>query len=62
MANIDHLAGMIMFNFLLFTRYWATGIDGGNSEANFEHNDTMSSCAVSVTLTEEGMEHTEEVR
>ena len=45
----------------MLARYWATGLDGGNGESNFEHNDTMSVCTISATLTEEGMDHVEEV-
>ena len=42
-------------------RYWATGIDGGNGETNFELNSTWSVCGVCVTLTEEGNQHVLEV-
>ena len=40
---------------------WALSLCGGNSESGFEHNSTCAIFSISITLTENGMDHVFEV-
>lgn len=46
---------------LLKKRVWALSLCGGNSESGFEHNTSCALFSISVTLTEQGMDHIHEV-
>jgi secreted Zn-dependent insulinase-like peptidase len=41
---------------------WAEDLEGGNSEAGFEHNETHAAFNVSISLTDKGFDHVNEVR
>ncbi|CAH1774132.1 unnamed protein product [Owenia fusiformis] len=42
-------------------KLWALKLDSGNGETGFEHNTTMASFSINVTLTDEGLDHYQEV-
>ncbi|XP_062987119.1 nardilysin-like isoform X2 [Elgaria multicarinata webbii] len=46
---------------LLRKKFWALALYGGNGETGFEQNSTYSIFSISVTLTDEGLEHFYEV-
>ncbi|XP_060627682.2 nardilysin-like isoform X1 [Anolis sagrei] len=46
---------------LLRKKFWALALFGGNGETGFEQNSTYSLFSISVTLTDEGLEHFYEV-
>ena len=46
---------------MFFVRLWASSLTSGNGEEGFEQNSTMSVFSITVTLTEEGMDHVNEV-